>query len=285
MNNYARLSHVKTDIAGVGSTTTLDDVLVRAVEQASREYDREAQRQFYARQVTRYFTGSPRDRFNLWLPFDAASTTSLLLDADGDGAYEITLVVDTDYFAYREGEDANAPICRLEINPNGDQISCWPTAPRALKWTGLEGYSYELESSTLTTNEELDASETDVTVSASAASLIYPGDTIVVESEQMEVAAVSTTTLTVVRGINGTTAATHTTAKTVYVRRYPRDVERAVAERVVGLRWDSQGGYDGGVTLTGDMVGAAGTTQVRGQYARWGATVRRYKRYSLVGVA
>ena len=55
--------------------------------------------------------------------------------------------------------------------------------------------------------EALDATETGVDVDS--ASGISPGDVIRIENEDMDVTAKSSNTLTVVRGINGTTAATH----------------------------------------------------------------------------
>ncbi len=61
---------------------------------------------------------------------------------------------------------------------------------------------------------------------------IAAGTTILVDSEQMYVTAVSANnrTLTVIRGVNGTTAATHLTAVVVYHIEYPEDVSAACAE-------------------------------------------------------
>jgi len=280
MNNLARLGDVKRDPAGVSGTTALDATLEPLIEQVSREFERETGRDFVARLSTRHLNRHPRAcGREMRLSQDLASITTLTVDDDGDDTYELTLAETTDYFVVREREgDSNTPIVRLDLNPNGTQLSAWPTAKRAIKLVGLWGYSYELEDALVDTNEELDASETDITLDLTAAALIYPGDTIVIESEQMEVTAVSTVTLTVVRGINGTTAVTHVINSDVYVRRYPRDVERAVAERVVGLRWDSQGGYDAAVSLTGDAQGTPGT---RATFARWRSAVHAYKRWAV----
>ena len=51
--------------------------------------------------------------------------------------------------------------------------------------------------------------------------------TILVESEQMFVTAVATNTLTVKRGVNGTTAATHATSKAVTAYEYPFPIVQA----------------------------------------------------------
>lgn len=283
MNNLARLNKVKADEAGVDGTTSLDAILARSVDEVSREFENETHREFAATLGTRYLQRHPRTCGDeLWLDQDLASISGLTVDDDGDGTYELTLVENTDYFVEREDDlDSNTPIVCLTLNRNGTQLSSWPTAYRAVKVTGLWGYSYELQDATVDTAEVLDTTETDITIDLTAATLIFPGDTIVIESEQMEVTAVATTTLTVVRGINGTAAATHVTDSDIYVRRYPRDIEEIIAERVVGKRWDTQGGYDAGVTLTGESQGAAGKTTARGSFARWSRTVKRYKRWGV----
>lgn len=251
MNNLCRLAHVRNEMNAEG-TNAQDADIVRAVERASRFAESFCHRNFHATFGVRYVRRHPRAcASELLLPEDLATLSEVRVDEDGDDTYELTLVENTDYWVERDNDlDSNTPIMQLVLNPNGTQLSSWPTRYRAVKLTGLWGYSYELESSTLTTNGALTAVATSVTVSASAANLIYPGDTIVVESEQMEVTAVSTVTLTVVRGINGTTAATHDTAKTVYLRRYPRDVERAVsADAARYLWWASRGMLDTGASM------------------------------------
>lgn len=285
MNNYARLeTNLKTDIAGVSGTTGLDTAFVRLADSVSREFDAATGRRFSAHLSTKYMRGSCRTNgAYLWLPDDLASITSVVVDDDGDGAYELTLVADTDFWGWPyDAAEKNEPYYRLELNPNGTQLWRWPTHPRSVKITGLWGYSYELQSTGLTVSAISSTTTTSVTVSATAAAIIFPGDTLVVDSEQMEVTAVSSTALTVTRGINGTTAATHSNGAAAYIRRYPREVEERVSERVVGLRWDSQSGFAGSATLIGDVHGAAGTTQARASYARWVQAINHFKRLAVV---
>lgn len=284
MNNLARLGNLKADIAGIGaSSLVLDDALSRLCDQVSREFEGAAGRRFSAYRAERYVHRHPRAcGTELWLPEDLASVISVQVDDDGDDVYELTLTPDTDYFSWPyDAAQKGEPIYRLDVNPNSSNLSSWPTARRSVKVTGLWGYSYELQDTTLTASAIGTTSATAVTVSAAADLLVFQGDTIVVDSEQMEVVAVMATALTVTRGINGTVAATHANGAPVYVRRYPREVEARVAERVVGLRWDAQGGYSGGVTLTGDQLGAAGRTEVRGSYARWRQTIERFHRWEV----
>lgn len=276
-NNYCRLSHVKSDQAGTTGTTALDDTYVRQVDQVSREFERECGgRKFYSYTGTRYFAGGTRTGRKLWLPDDLLSVSALVVDDNADDVYELTLAANTDYWlSPADASQRGEPYMALELNPNGTQLYRWPTAPRAVKVTGVWGYSAETEDTGLTGTLS-DATDTSLTASATAANLIYPGDTLVIESEQVYVTAVVTTTITVTRGVNGTTAAAHTT-KALLVRRYPRDIEMVVAERVVGLRWDAQGGYATGVTLMGDSQEAAGRTTGRGSFARWRDAVKAYR--------
>lgn len=278
MNILCRLSHAKRDESGVGSlANTTDTVLgiLQTMDDVSREFERETGRQFYAYSGTRYYSGNRRSPTVLKLPHDLISVTSLTVDDDDNGTYEMTLVADTDYWL---GPQANAqkgePYWEIELNPNGTQLYHWPRHPRAIKIVGLFGYSNETEAAG-TTAEALDTSETGVDLTAGHS--VEPGDTIWIDSEQMYVTSVSSNTATVVRGINGSTAASHNTSAAVTVRRYPRDVEMVVRERVVGLRWDAQSGHAGQASLTGDPFGASGTTTIRASYARWRQTVDRYR--------
>jgi len=70
-------------------------------------------------------------------------------------------------------------------------------------------------------------STTTTTVTVSSGSTTYVGDTILVGSEQMYVTTVDGNTLTVIRGVNGTTAATHSGGATYSRYVYPADVIQA----------------------------------------------------------
>ncbi len=263
MNGYARLNELKRDLAGVDGTTALDTTLATLCAEVSREFDRETGRHFYSVNATRLYSGDGGSR--LYLTDDLLSVTSLKLDLDGDGAFETTV---TDYWLWPDNAGSTKPYRAIDLDPLGS-YTYFPRARRNVQVVGVFGYCSETEDSTLDTAEALDTSETGITLGASAASLIFLGDTIQIDSEQFEVTSVAGVELTVVRGINGTTAATHISGASVLIRRYPRDVEEAVKERAAGIRWDTQSGYAGMATLVGDASGAAGTTQLRASYARW----------------
>lgn len=82
--------------------------------------------------------------------------------------------------------------------------------------------------------EDLDVSETGVDLASSTqAGWFTAGDVITVDSEQMLVSAVSGATLTVTRGYNGTTAATHVTGTAVFGKTF----EEVAADPSQGQFW------------------------------------------------
>lgn len=272
MNRLCRISQVRNDLAGLSGVTSLDGALSTAIDDVSAEFANESERQFFCSLETAYFVGAGKPR--LLLDRDLVSVTTLKVDLDRDGVFETTLVADTDYYLWPYNPGANKPYRAIELNPLSTRLLCWHEWPRFVQLTGLFGYSFEKQS--VGTLGAAISSTTATSLTMAANHDVQLGDTLVIDDEQLDVTAVSTNTVTVTRGINGTTAATHLNAAAVYCRRYPRDIEMAVAERVVGLRWDSQGGYSTAATLVGDATGAAGTTTIRASYARWRRAVERY---------
>jgi hypothetical protein len=95
-NGYATLNQIKTFLS---ITDSVDDTLLEdMVEAASRSIDRIANRRFYqdeSASARKYRVSSP-----IILYTDDISTTSSLVvktDDDGDGTFETTLVLNTDY--------------------------------------------------------------------------------------------------------------------------------------------------------------------------------------------
>ncbi|PKN81535.1 MAG: hypothetical protein CVU47_06365 [Chloroflexi bacterium HGW-Chloroflexi-9] len=254
-NCYVRLSDLKAAIQGAGSGTSNDAVLLRASESASRWVDEHCDRHFYslwAQTVLLPDHARPRHvpDTELWLPRDVISITTLKVDDDGDGVFEETLTVDTDYWLWPYNRLANEPVQRIDLNPEGSR-SAWPSAPRRVQLVGKTGYSEETQAAG-TIAEALDSSETGVDMTAGHD--VAAGDTIFIDSEQMDVTAVATNTATVTRGVNGTTAATHDSGAAITRRRYPRDVEQAVTMQAARIVREAQTGY-GGAVGSGDLGG------------------------------
>lgn len=237
MNHYARLSHVKTDVAGV-TGTTLDATYLRAIDAESRSFERECGgRYFYTQVATRYYDGNGQTR--LWFPdyADVISVTSLKFDEDGDGTYELTLTEGADFYLW---PDNTTPKRRIDLDLNHGQRGSFPVGRRKVEVVGKFGYSEEWE--LVGTKATGITSADGTTADMSAGHTVEAGDVIKVDDEQLYVSAVAANTLTLTRAINGTTAAAHSNGVSVYVRRYPRDIEEIIRERVVQGRWNNNQG-------------------------------------------
>ena len=107
------------------------------------------------------------------------------------------------------------------------------------------------KSSALSTFDAI-GSTTTTSLSVSSGASTYAGYTILVDTEQMYVESVSSNTLTVVRGVNGTTAATHSGGASYYKYLYESDVVEVCLD-IAKNRWRER---DAGTTQligTGDM--------------------------------
>lgn len=218
---YANLSDIRSALVYSSSDVADNTRLLEVLEEASRYIDEHCHRHFYVISETRYFTARDEDEL---IVDDLLSVTSLKTDDDGDRTYENTWAA-TDY----DLEPYNKwPKWLLRVTPDGDYS--FSTERKGVEVAGLWGYgdgarATPYDDAQTDTAEALDATETAVDVGDGTKFAV--GQTILVESEQMYITSITTNTLTVERGVNGTTAATHVTAKDVYIYRYPLPVKRA----------------------------------------------------------
>lgn len=244
--NYARVHDLLPDLNATGLTVGLDD-LARAIAEASNAFRTgTAGRMFHSVQETRYFDGKGLDR--LWTN-DLISITSLKFDSDGDGTYETTLSA-TDYWLWPDNVASGYAYRAIDINPNGSYVS-FPDGRRRVQIVGKFGYSEIKEAvvgAAAITGTVGTTSGLTVTASATVADLLNVGDTFFLGDEEMGpiVSAPTTSIVVQARGINGTTAATHS-GVAMYLRKYPSDIERAVRADAVRYLWSSAQGqaYDG----------------------------------------
>lgn len=255
MNTYATLDDLK-DRLGISSTTD-DSVMLDILEEISRSVDDFCGRQFYAETATRYFDGT--DALSLVVD-DLLSVTTLAVDNDGDLDWtDESWTEDTDFILVPFN---SFPKTRIKLHPNGSYSFPGGDMEKAMKITGLWGYGdgqsatpYTASSVTATV-----ATTTGTTVTVSADDVIEAGHTILVESEQMFVTAVGTGSFTATRGVNGTTAATHTT-KTISTYDYPAAIRRATLSEAASA-YTQRG--DAGITMErqGDYSYTRGDKQV-----------------------
>ena len=273
MNLYARPIDLRRamDIDRYQPNLTEDqlEILLAAV---SREMDNQLGRHFYTKTETRYFMGQgsfldPSDSRVLWLGDDIVSASSVKVDTDDDGTYELTLTASD----YRLGPDNGAYKCQLVLDRNSENLSYWVNRSRYLEVVGIWGYSQEAES--VTTLGAAVSTTTETTFTLSDSSTIDRGDTLLVGSEQVYVSAKSGDDVTVTRGLNGTTAATHDSGDAVSRRLFPRDLRLAVIEETTRIWREQATGY------AGTFVSAeGGGFNFRGTYPHIKALIDPYRK-------
>ena len=224
MNSYSDLSMLKSaSYLNIASVTDYDGPLLNLLIQASRLLDKWCGRFFFVRDDTRYYDGAG---LKLFLPDDLLSITTLKTDEDGDGTYENTLAT-TDYFLYPLNE---YPKIRIEINPNGNYGSFASGIQKGVQIVGSFGYGesatpYYDSGDSVQDSGGITATQTTITVASGARFAI--GQTIKIELEQCYINSISTNTLTIKRGVNGTSGATHDKDKPIYIYEYPMPISQA----------------------------------------------------------
>jgi hypothetical protein len=240
LNLYASLAELKSklDIDAV----TDDASLTNDLRRASREIDRATGRTYFPTQATRYVNGSGSDR--LWLPAPLLEASEVALSSDLGSTY--TALGAGDYWL-SDGKSWDAtPYQLLALNPNGS-YGTWYKGDRTVRIAGVWGWRPDYadaweDSGDTVLDAALAASATQITVASSSGTdalglspRFAAGNLIKVDSEFCEVTATSATKLTVTRGANGTTAASHATGVRIYRWRPYELVEQATLTQAA--RW------------------------------------------------
>lgn len=194
---------------------------------------------------------------NLQLRDDLQSVTSITVRQATASATTTTPAANTDYYLrnQRRGYEP-APYREILLHGLGS-VTVFGSGFRVTDVSGTWGYANVSATNTATASVIASTSATTITVSSGTE--FSPGQTILIDSEQLYITAQSTVTLTVVRGANGTTAATHSAAAATAKYTY----DSAVIDTTLRLwlkRWRARdagangvdGGGDVGVTQYGE---------------------------------
>ena len=128
--------------------------------------------------------------------------------------------------------------------------------------TILGEWGWQTDKISLSTIDAI-GSTTTAAVSVSSGAGTYVGDTIIIDTEQVYVTAVSGNNLTVIRGVNGTTAATHSDGVTYYKWKYADDVTQAALD-IARTYWRSR---DAGISTmigSGEMALSTPSSEEKG---------------------
>ena len=238
MNVYCTAADIQE---GLGRSTTISNAIALALaEAASRTIDGFTGRRFISETGTRYFdTGSAGDILRI---DDLLALTTLKTDSEGDGTYDgESWTVNTDFWVKPESA---YPKNWIELTAFGS-YSFPRKVRRYVQISGIWGYGDGTASPWLVTAITGTVATTGgLALTLSAAGTILAGQTIKIGDEQLYVQAVTTadglTTATIIRGVNGTTAATHN-AGAISIALYPADVKQAAILMAVA-QWEYFGG-------------------------------------------
>jgi hypothetical protein len=231
-------------------TSTADDaVLDTVIEGVSRLMDDYVGFPLFASLDTQFYTAS--DARCLVLDQPVTDLTSVALDPGGTRTYSQTMGA-TCYDLTGAGADYNVrtnspPQPFWEVHTRWTSSAVFPErTPKGVQLTGTWGYTNQTRTlaATPTTVSGWDATST--SLNFVNASTIAPGQTLLVDSEQLFVKdAVSTSGFYVERGVNGTSGAVHTSAAVVKVYEYPVISEACRFQIALTWRAKDMSGYGG----------------------------------------
>ena len=230
MNSYSTLNQLKGASFLNTQDNKWDDELLSALEEGSREIERDTDRFFYIWEGIKYYDGGAT---RVILDDDVYSITSLDIDTDGSGNYASNYDITSttpDAFVYPFN---TTPKTRLEANPQGNYGHLGAGYRKAIRITGRFGYGDDYPALPYTA---IGDTVVDAPLAIGATSLIVTngnlfsaGQTLRIESEQVYVYKNPTgNSVPIQRAINGTTASAHVATTPIYVYTYPKAIIKAV---------------------------------------------------------
>ncbi len=227
-----------------------DARLLAVLEAASRLVDRYCNRHFFELSAARVFDGTGSSPLRL-PDLIGVDPPGLRTDDDADGVFE-TAWAPAGYLllpSNADPETASNPLSRpytaVEVAPRAQtrKIGSLPGARasrphltagrRTVEITGRWGWWRHLRPAAETLGASVDAAATSLALSRSSG--VETGHTLLVGSEQLCVRGRDGDSLTVARGVNGTTAAAHADAARVWIYEYPAPVVEATLLQAVRL--------------------------------------------------
>lgn len=235
-NAYTSLERVRKYLS-LGSNDVADDDTIRdGIIAASREIDKYTKRHFYPIVKTQYYD-YPGRADTLIFDDDLLEIRGL---SDLNGASE----VDSSVYWLKTGDDWNmTPYDRLELNSStGSLFNYSGTGQRAIHVEGVWGYHSEYDGAWVNSGASLlgalNASQTTISLAGSSGPNEYGYEPrlhvdhiLKIDNEFIHLTAGSTASqVNVIRGINGTTAATHASTATLQTWEPETSVERAARQ-------------------------------------------------------
>ena len=283
---YVNYEDLKTYL---GTSETGDDTLLKNLcARASRVWEMATnQRYFYPRSEERLYD-HPADTGCLKLDDDLLEVTTFTT-SNGDTD------IDSDDYFLMCGRNYNlTPYDHIEMKTSGDQTNLQysGTLQQANSVTGIWGYhedwnyAWRNSQDTVQNETQISASGTALTVSdADGANLLgvtprFKVDTLLkIESEYLYITGKNTSTdiLTVLRGVNGTTAAIHATGTTIYTYHVQDEIEHWVLRLAAWLYRQKDNSADMDRAVVTDYGGMLLPSKIPSDVAAAAELYRRWK--------
>jgi len=252
---YADLDTLKSPAVLNLTGNAFDSRLLALLEDVSRWIDTHCNRHFYVLTASRRFDGTGGTQ--LRIP-DLVSLTTLSSDEDQDRVFETTWS-SSDYLLYPLNAEPQQPwgrpYSRLLVDVAAGSRAAFPSGPSTVEIAGRWGFREETQDSGADINEGATFSASDTLLTVTDGTRFAAGQTVLIDTEQLYITAISGNDLTLSRGVNGTAAATHVNGADIAIFRYPGPVVEACLLRTSRL-WRSRdpaeaGGNTGRTGLTG----------------------------------
>lgn len=258
---YATVGDANNGLISAGATVLATETAaivadkLSMLDAVSRRIDNACHRSafgsgFGPRIGTNYYDG---DNWNELLLRDDLQSLSAFTIAPATGGTGISPTVTTDYFLANADGYTGPPWRKVILHRHGTPV-VFASGYRTIVATGTWGYSNVTLPTGTTVASGLAADAAATTFTTSASPTLSPGMTLLIGSEQLYLYGLSTTTATVVRGVNGTTPAVHADASTI--ARYSYDARVVECAKALFVRrWKSRDagadGSDGGGQMPG----------------------------------
>ena len=234
-NAYADLDTLKSSAVLNLTGSTFDSRLLALLEDVSRWIDTHCNRHFYVLTASRRFDGAGGTQ--LGIP-DLISITTLKTDENQDRVFELTWN-SGDYLLYPLNAEPQQPWgrphSRILVDVAAGSRASFPFGPATVEITGSWGFREETQDSGADINEGATFSASDILLTVTDGTRFAPGQTVLIDTEQLYITAISGNDLTVSRGVNGTSAATHADGADIAIFRYPGPVVEACLLRTSRL--------------------------------------------------
>lgn len=252
MNLYCTLSQLKERYLDINDSSD-DDVLLDTIEEASRALDGACHRFFYPQVQTRHYNHDEANCLRIDDGADLLEVTTLKTDNGG------TTPSSSNYYLMTGASYNTTPYTRIAIKTDsGASFGYSGTVQKANEITGIWGYhndwSNAFQSAGVTLSADI-TSTTATSITVTGKSIAEPGQMIRVNSEYMHLVSNSGGTFIVERGLNGSTAATHSQDDTVEVYSPMLELRRVTARYAAWLYKEYESPYTNEIqTMDGSLI-------------------------------